>query len=394
MLRRHNISLTLLGVAAGFLLTILSARWFRVDAAEMHRARARHSRQETGTSTKLHADRYAYGSAQFTNFVSESFKLNKAGSPKRFYDWMEQAYQESNSPYPGTEGLKFSQALKVRRTALAASKDPKAKAEEEIEFAAWTHKLIKLTIPRFSLDRGFEFSNVVTLGERQCFLQSVLISSILQDAGMDAGVVMVFQNPKGQYSNNGHAVCLLKLPDGRDTIVDASNKDPFPDHKGLFVRTTDYVFVHPVYEPDSKTIASYMAVAGKPLETSTIKTLDLNFIHSQFWYYRGERVDGGLVVGIRSNQGIDAAQKAFRTSVHYCPKNPLAVYMLGRTYLAQGDTQTAKETLTRAFHLYEAFGWVPDGPKQYLALSGAEKKQDGNSEPGLATPGVNNPPEH
>ena len=59
-------------------------------------------------------------------------------------------------------------------------------------------------------------------GQRQCFLQSVLIAGLLQRMGISAGVAMVYRNPRGEESNNGHAVTLVKLPDGDDLVADAA----------------------------------------------------------------------------------------------------------------------------------------------------------------------------
>jgi len=59
----------------------------------------------------------------------------------------------------------------------------------------------------------------------------------------------------------------------------------------------------------------------------------LRFIQSQFWYYRGERAPGGLLAE-KSDDGWPRRRTRCAPSVRLCPKNPLAVYMLGRVYYA------------------------------------------------------------
>jgi hypothetical protein len=232
------------------------------------------------------------------------------------------------------------------------------------------HRVVKGTIPRFSLDRGFEFCNVVRYGERQCFLQAVLIAGLLQRMGVPAGIAMVYRNIQGQETNNGHAVTLVRLADGRDLIVDASDPEPFARQQGLFVRVNDYQYADPIYEGASGKIVAYRSVPGRArLAPRQVRTLDLPFIRSQFAYYRGERRTGGLLARAKTRSGLAAAEKDLRTSVAFCPRNPLAVYMLGRARLAQGRTQDARPILQRAHDLYARFGWVPPGPRQYLAAA-------------------------
>jgi hypothetical protein len=50
--------------------------------------------------------------------------------------------------------------------------------------------------------------------------------------------------------------------------------------------------------------------------------------------------------------------------------------MLGRVYLWQGRVGEARELLERACTLYARYGWVPGGPREYLALA---KKRGGQS---------------
>ncbi|MCE5197414.1 hypothetical protein LLG39_00380, partial [bacterium] len=232
---------------------------------------------------------YPYHGVQFDKFVDQSFAYSGPSEPKRFYDWMDRAYRETRSRIPGNKSLLLGDFLASRRALLTATKDPAKKSATEIEVSANVHKLIKAMIPRFSLDRGFEFRNVVKYGERQCFLQSVLIAGMLQRMGMNAGVAMVYRNITGQPTNNGHAITLLKLPDGKSIIVDASEPEPFARHQGLFVRTRGYQYVDPVYVKKSDMISFYRASGRiEKINTDRVHGLDLSFLDSQFWFYRGE----------------------------------------------------------------------------------------------------------
>ena len=93
------------------------------------------------------------------------------------------------------------------------------------------------------------------------------------------------------------------------------------------------------------------------------------FIRSQFYYYRGERVEGGVLAMSKTPQGLEKAARNLRISVELCPRNPLSVYMLGRACLAQGSADEARACLERANALYEKFGWVPAGAVEYLDLA-------------------------
>lgn len=311
---------------------------------------------------------YPYHSRQFTKFVYESYCVNGTKDISDFYTWMEKAYKSSNRAYPGKEKLGLESLMEAKRCDFSHIKDINTKTTAQINFASWLHRTIKTIIPRFSLDRGFEFCNVVRYGERQCFLQSVLIAGLLQKTGVNAGVVMVYKNIKGAQTNNGHAVVLVKLPDGKDIIVDASEPEPFARQRGLFVKTMDYRYVDPVFEDRSDKIVYFKPAYGTgKIGTSKVKTLDTAFLDSQFWYYRGERVVGGIIASKKTHEGLARSASCFETSMKRCPNNPLTVYMLGRVYLDQGRMTLAKQTLNRAKSLYMRFGWVPDGMRVFLA---------------------------
>lgn len=315
-------------------------------------------------------ERYPYLGVRFSQFVAESYHFGQAGNPRAFFEWMDKAYRECGHRYAGQEQLNLGEFLRWKRDDLRKVKDTDKKAQAEIELAQWIHKMVKKSIPRFSLDRGFEFHYTVSNGERQCFLQSVLISGMLQEMGLDAGVEMVYRNIGGAMTNNGHAITLLKLPDGRDVIVDASEPDPFARHRGLFVRMADYQYVNPIFEKDSDLITGYKSAAGGNLiPTQRVRTMDIRFLRSQFWYYRGERTKGALILTPKTPEGLEAAENALRTSVRLCPKNPLSVYMLGRVYMAEGKTDQAGHAFRNAYDIYRKSGWVPAGARDAYARS-------------------------
>src|SRR5262249_37901085 len=161
---------------------------------------------------------------------------------------------------------------------LSAIQDPSRRAAEITKTGAWVHKLIKSMIPRFSLDRGFEFKNVVHYGERQCFLQSVLVAGLMQSMGVDAGVAMVSRNIQNTETNSGHAVCLVKLPDSTDIIVDCSDPTPFAEQKGLYVRAPRYKYVLPVYGEHSEIRAYHAASDRADVPVGEVRTLDAGFL--------------------------------------------------------------------------------------------------------------------
>ncbi|MFA6449344.1 MAG: hypothetical protein WCX65_07755 [bacterium] len=321
---------------------------------------------------------YPYRSEPFNIFVIESYTVNRKGDPQAFYAWMSDAYEKSNLKYPGKESLPLDEFLNEQQRELAAMADVTAKTKAELELAAWLHKLIKKVIPKFSLETGFEFCNTAACGERQCFLQSVLIAGLLQSMGVDGGTVMVYKNIRGEASNNGHAAVLVKLPDSRDVIVDASDPEPFQRQQGLFAFLYEgqYIFADPVYENDAPTIIGYVAPwGGRPIERQRIRTMGNAFISSQFWYYRGERAPGGIFAPKKTGQGLSMSKNYLQTSVNLCPWNPLAVYMLGRVYWAEGDRKGARPLFERAAVLYEKYGMLPAGPDEYLKLSRSKKRK-------------------
>lgn len=366
----------LLFVALGVLL-IAFGGWRLSDRASA--VNDRHTDPPAPTVKSKHAsmsptsdEAYPFRGTQFTRFVDESYEVCGTPNSESFYQWIVQAYEDSKYRFRGHENLRLEDLLAVEKRDLAGIADVRRKSRAEIELGAQVHRFIKTIIPKFSLDRGFEFCNTVRLGERQCFLQSVLIAGLLQKMGVSAGVMMVNRNIAGEPTNNGHAVTLVRLPDGRDIVVDASEPEPFPHHRGLFGRVgVDYLYVEPVYETRGDTIAYYRSQSGrKRIATSQIRTLDVPFLQSQFWYYRGERAKGGIIAPVKTKTGLEASAKALEMSVKLCPKNPLSVFMLGRTYQSLGKYDQARAEYRQAYRLYNAFGWMPADERESLAWAG------------------------
>lgn len=306
---------------------------------------------------------YAYGSEAFSHLIDESYRLTHSQGLEPFYRWFEGAYARHAG-----EGL--PQALEARRRVYRELKAPQ-KATFERESAIWAYRTVKALIPRFSLERGYEFAYAVRYGERQCLLQSVIIAGMLQRIGMRAGAVMVWKSPHGQVSNNGHVTAVLRLSDGRDLLVDASEPQPFPQHQGLFTWDRpqgDYRFLEPVYDVDGG-IRAYGVVGGGELKTQEVGLLSLDFLRSQFFYYRGERAPGGFM-GPSTPQGLRASARFLEEAVRAEPRNPLPVYVLGLVYRKQGRLEAARRQIQAGYALYRRYGFVPEGPKAAYAWAG------------------------
>ncbi|MBC8102325.1 MAG: hypothetical protein H7Z41_07035 [Cytophagales bacterium] len=324
------------------------------------------------------APSYALGGATFTGFVSDSYaqcapRTRPAGAAE-FYRWLDAAYagarRSAGVPPEVTEKGPLGAALDSERVRLAAVQDPLARARRERQVAAWAHRMVKKAIPRFSLERGFEFYNMAHGGQRQCYSQSVLIAGMLQRAGIPAGVVMVWKSLDGVLSNNGHAVVVARLASGRHLLVDASDAAPFPRQQGLFVRRNgQYQYVTPLFAAGDSEIVGYRLKSNRNrITVGEVCTLDLPFLRSQFYYYRGERAPGGAFDSKKTMAGLSESARRLRTATQLCPENPLAVYMLGRVYQRQGRRQAARERFTDAYGQYRAFGYVPSGTKDAFAL--------------------------
>ncbi len=316
----------------------------------------------SGSLAQNQPAQFAYGSQAMSSLISESYAVVGDKSLPDFYAWFEARYAATPAAkLPGFPQLSLREALQQRATELAALQGS-ARSQLELDTGAWLHKLIKATIPNFSLERGYEFAYTVSKGERQCLLQSTLISGMLQSAGLDAGIVMVWKNPAGQASNLGHMVAVLRLADGRDVLVDASEPTPFYPHPGLFTLVNgQYRFVEARYNPDN-TIGGYRALNGETVSPSAVQLLPWNYIRSQYFYYRGERVPGGFINGPKTVEGRAASANFLERAVSLAPENPLATYVLGLVYQRQGKALEGGSLIVRAYQMYQRDGLVPDGP--------------------------------
>ena len=295
-------------------------------------------------------DPFPYGSPTFNRFIADSQSRFGSPTPRDFYAWMDaNAHQNVG---------KWADNWHGQLNRLSG----KAKADAILKAGAELHALVKKAIPKFSLERGYEFYYTVTKGERQCFLQSVLISGILQRAGIDAGVVMVWKNEKGSESNLGHAVVLVRNVDSTHFLVDASDPHPFMTHQGLFGTVgTGYYFVSPMYK--GSTITGFGNAQGGSDKPLSVRGLDANYLLSQFDFYRGERAEGGFMGSPRTPEGLAESAKFLERAVKECPQNPLAVYVLGHVYRYLGRATEAKRQYETGFALYQKDGYVPPGPR-------------------------------
>ena len=310
-------------------------------------------------------DEFAYGSPMFSAFVNDSFRSPQGAA--KFYNWMANAYRTKANHFSDKPHLTLAKYLAYKRQDLAATTDPAQRVAKERAFAAGLHRTVKSVLPKFSLDQGFEFRNAVLKGDRQCFLQSVLIAGLLQEGGVPAGVAMVNRNIQGQETNNKHAICIARLSNGRDLIVDASDPTPFVKQQGLFLATNrGYRFLRPIYETDSSILAYRSYETPTTFAVREVLPLDTNFIRSQFEYYRGERTKGGVMASIKTEGGIASAEYHLAKSVALCPENPLAQYMLGKVEMWQRETEKSHQTLEEAMRLYAQDGWIPRDESQAL----------------------------
>jgi hypothetical protein len=301
--------------------------------------------------------RYPYGGETFLSFVADSYREKGEGDPGQFHRWFDAEAQARAG-----QGLEawIEEGARMLAAARRAG-DRRRIAETEVRLGERTWQLIKRTIRTFSLDRGFEFTYTVARNERQCFLQSVLIAGLLKSQGADAGVAMIWKNPTGGVSNNGHAVTLMRLATGRDLMVDASAAEPFVEHQGMFVRVSGtHAFVTPTFAEGSPQITGYRRADGARIRFADVRGLDVPFVRSKFDFYRGERASGGVISREPSPAGLAASRRYLERSVRAAPQNPLALYMLGLTQRRQGRTAEARRTLVEAEALYRRFGWVPE----------------------------------
>jgi hypothetical protein len=327
---------------------------------------------------------FPYAGPAFTAFVKDSYANAGGGDPGQFFRWMDarladpktrKALAPTVANSPAWAKKNWSAVATAEAARHKGMKGTKERIAEERRFAAALHRAVKTVIPKFSLDRGFEFVNTVKYGERQCYLQSVVVAGMLQASDIPAGVAMVYVNDKGAHTNNGHAVAVARLSDGTGLIVDCSDPTPFIRHEGLMLRdggTGDYRYLEPIFRSpaDSVIVAYRPADGGANVKPGAVAMLDTGFLNSQFDYYRGERTPGGFLAPRPTAAGLAGSAKHLERAVKECPRNPLAVYVLGRVYLKQGRRDVARRQIQSAYALYRKFGWVPPGEREALALVG------------------------
>jgi hypothetical protein len=300
---------------------------------------------------------YPFGSAGFDTLIRDSEAETASAKRVGFEAWLEAAYARNSKAHLGNFKT-LPAALEARASEYAKLKGTAARVRLERDTGAWLHRMVKATIPKFSLDRGYEFTNTVALGERQCLLQGVLIASLLQRMGFDAGTVMIWRNLEGATSNLGHVATLLKLSDGTAVIVDASEPMPFPQHRGVFTYDTKlghYQFLEPVFDAQSD------ITAFKTARVADITALPYNYVRSQFYFYRGERTPGAFVNKPLTPAGMQKGIAYLKRAVSLEPQNPLAQYVLGHIYRASGNLGAANAQFKLSHALYEKFGFVPSG---------------------------------
>lgn len=300
----------------------------------------------------------APASEGFQQIVRDSYEALPGADPAEFSRWLAALDPGPNSPAGGCSLLCALARIKAEREQAPSSG---AAAALEAQTAAWLHGLIKRSAPRFNLDGGYEFFNLVRRGERQCFLQSLLMGSLMEEAGLTAGVVMVNRSERGTVSNNGHAALLLWLADGRAALVDASWPEPLVRHQAILLRQgEEYRYASPLYEGRSPIIRSFKpASGGAGGATGRFQPLPLAFLRSQLACYRGERIPGGPVLGKPTAKGLGEAEIHLRSAVRLCPSNGLALSLLTRTLLLQKRPDEAGPLLAQARAVYSEAGWMP-----------------------------------
>lgn len=312
-----------------------------------------------------------YGGSNFRALAAESYRL--AGLSGDFGSWLNAAYQKAGVPLAG--GKTLNEALDQRRAELAAAKSPAQKDALAHDTAAWAHRFVKKVVPKFSLERGFEFASIVKTGERQCLLQSTIIAGLLQGAGLPSGLVMVWKNMSGQESNLGHVTSVLRLPSGAgDVQVDASEPEPFATHQGLLAWVGGgYRFVTPTFGK-AGLMTAYTRQGGQGAVKSTDLTfLSLGYVRSQYDYYRAERAPGGVLGtggGKATPAGLRVSESYLRKALDEEPRNALAAGVLGTVLRKEGHDAEARAQYRAAAALYAAQGHTPASVSANLAWAG------------------------
>ncbi|MFC3832895.1 MULTISPECIES: hypothetical protein [Deinococcus] len=307
------------------------------------------------------------GGAALNALAAESYR--RTGVPGDLATWLDVAYLRAHRPLAG--GATLDQALSRRRAQLLAAPTPAQKDRLARETAAWAHALIKRAVPKFSLERGFELANFAASGERQCLSQSTVIAGLLQRAGLDAGLAMVWTSMAGQVSNLGHVTSVLRLPSGAgDLEVDASEPGPIATHPGVLAWTgSGYRFLKATFGPGGL-ITAYTPVGQTgPLRPAQTHFLSLAYIRSQYSYYRAERAPGGVLgtgTGRATTSGLQTSVRLLQEALALEPHNALAASVLGTVWRKQGHLAQAREQYLRAAALYAAQGYTPAGQQVNL----------------------------
>lgn len=324
------------------------------------------------------------GGSNFRALAAESYRL--AGLAGDFDIWLARAYTRAGVPL-GQAGPSLTAALEARRTELnAASGAERDRLARDT--ATWAHRFIKKAVPNFSLERGFEFASMAARGERQCLLQSVVIAGLLQRAGLNAGLEMVWKSQSGRESNLGHVTAVLRLPSGAgDLQVDASEPDPFARHVGVLTWADGgYRFLTARFAPDGRVTAYTRAQDGTRAKSVTL--LDLPYVRSQFDYYRGERAPGGVLgtgTGHATPEGLQASEKFLRAALRDNPQNALAAAVLGNVLRKQGRDAEARAQYLAAGKLYGSQGHLPVQMQANLEWARGGAAGAGGPKQGLGT---------
>ncbi len=307
------------------------------------------------------ARKYWFDSSEFSQFVTDSNRAAPKIGAINFITWWRERF--SRAKHPDLPGATLDAALEARKQELLASLNQKSRVKLEMKTVTTLHALVKRLIPKFSFEYGFEFTNIVSRLERQCLSQSVLIAAMLQEAGIDAGTVMVWKSQSGEESNLGHVAVLMRRTDGHDVIVDASDRTPLMRHLGIYGLVDGKLsFVKPVFLNDA-TINSYKVLkTSRTVQPKAFQTLSVPFLRSQFYYYRGERAKNGFMGTPSTHAGLEVSAKFLKQSIALEPENPLAQYVLGHVYRRLGNLEAAKVQYTKGYTLYQEQGYVPFEP--------------------------------
>ena len=95
-----------------------------------------------------------------------------------------------------------------------------------------------------------------------------------------------------------------------------------------------------------------------------MRELNVDFLRSQFYYYRGERAPGGFVGKPSTTTGLEQSAKMLEVAQRLEPQNPLVVYVLGHVYRKLGRIDQARAQYLKGYALYQTQGFVPQGPSE------------------------------